>query len=125
MIVLYLADFDSRLLTLTSRWGARAEAGIWSLNTILEKDSSTSSNYISYYMSTLRVTADDEVGVWAPLVVRNDLCMTIGRTFFDRLAVGSASDVKKLYVFVVTALSARADSIDEFCLSSRRLLVVA
>jgi hypothetical protein len=116
---------DQRSSDLLSSSGVDINACRSSLHTVLEENTPTSAKNVGNNLSTLGVTADDELGLRASLVVSGDLGNPIGGTLVYGATVWSLDWVVVLNVLIITALETGADGIDELSLTSWVWLVVS
>lgn len=92
---------------------------------VLEESTASTTEDVANNLGTLRVTADDKLGVGAASAVGVELSDTVGNTLIDRLAVRSLNRVVEKDILVIAVLKAVADGVYELALTTGVGLVVA
>lgn len=92
---------------------------------VLEESTASTTDDVSDNLGTLRVTADNQLGVGTASAVGVELSDTVGNTLVDRLAVGCFNRVVEEDIFVVAVLKTIADGVDELALTTGIGLVVS
>ena len=94
------------------------KVGRGSGHAVLEESTASTTNDVADNLSTLGVTADDQLGVGAASVVGVELSNAVGNTLIDRLAVRSLNGVVEEDILVVAVLEAIADGVYELALAT-------
>jgi hypothetical protein len=92
---------------------------------VLEESTASTTEDVTNDLGTLRVTADNQLGVGAASAVGVELSDTVGNTLIDGLAVRSLNGVVEKDILVIAVLKAVADSVYELALTTGVGLVVA
>jgi hypothetical protein len=91
----------------------------------LEENTSTTAKNIAHDLSTLRITAHDQLRFGTSLVVVCDLFLAIDDAFGDRVAKGRFEGVVEEDVFIIAALVTVANGFGQHSLSSWVGLVIS
>jgi hypothetical protein len=111
-------------LTLVSWCRLRTKSSALWLHTVLKENSSASAENIPQYVSALGISTCNELGIWAPFVVRGDLFNAIGSALRHRFAIRCRERVEVLNILIITTFQALANGRDKFALTSWIWLII-